>query len=153
MGQGFYWQDLRPGQQLRTFRRTITESDLIAFVSVTGMLEEIFIDATAERAIAGRFVPAALTYTFVEGFILQSMVQGTGLALLELTQKVVAPVFVGDSIDATVEIEAVRPTSRGNRAIVDSRIDVYNQHDNLVLTYSAVRLLKGCPDAAAENPE
>ena len=30
----------------------------------------------------GRPVPGALTYTFIEGFILQSMIQGTGLAML-----------------------------------------------------------------------
>jgi len=150
MGQGFYWQDLRPGQRMRTFRRTVTEADLVGFIGVTGMLEAIFVDAEHEgRAIQGRAVPAALTYTFIEGFILQSMIQGTGLAMLELHQEVLKPVLVGDTIEAVVEVEQVRPTSRGNRAIVTSRIDVYNQRGDKVLTYTAVRMLKGRPDAEA----
>ena len=96
MGQGVYWQDIAVGQQWRTFRRTITEADLVGFINVTGMLEAIFIDAEFdEGAIKGRPVPGALTYTLIEGFILQSMIQGTGLAMLELHQKILGPVIVG----------------------------------------------------------
>lgn len=144
MGHGFYWQDLSVGQKLQTFRRTVTETDLVNFISVTGMLEVIFIDTTFDRgAIRGRPVPAALTYALIEGFILQSMIQGTGLALLEMEQKVVGPVFVGDTIYATVEITEIRPTSSGNRAIVSSQIDIFNQRDNRVITYSVKRMLAG----------
>ncbi|SDM05578.1 Acyl dehydratase [Oryzisolibacter propanilivorax] len=144
MGQGAYWQDLQVGQRWRTFRRTITEADLVAFINATGMLEAIFIeDGYAGGAIRGRPVPGALTYTFIEGFILQSLIQGTGLAMLELHQKILAPVLVGDSIDAVVEVTAVRPTSKGNRAVVSSRIEVFNQRGEAVMEYTATRLLAG----------
>ena len=93
LGQGFVWQDLSVGQRFRTFRRTITETDLVNFISCTGMLEAIFIEkGYAGGAIEGRPVPGALTYTLIEGFILQTMIQGTGLAMLELTQKILLPV-------------------------------------------------------------
>ncbi len=49
LGQGYYWQDLKVGQRFHTFRRTVTETDIVNFISVTGMLETIFIDATYER--------------------------------------------------------------------------------------------------------
>lgn len=144
LGQGFVWQDLAVGQRLRTFRRTVTEADLVNFIGVTGMVEAIFIDADYEAgAIAGRPVPAALTYTLVEGFILQTMIQGTGLAMLELVQKIHAPVCVGDSIEAVVEVTGIRPTSKSGRAVVDSRIDVFNQHGRCVMHYDARRLLAG----------
>ncbi len=144
MGQGLYWQDLQVGQRWRTFRRTITEADLVTFINATGMLEAIFIEDGYEGgAIKGRPVPGALTYTFIEGFILQSMIQGTGLAMLELHQKILAPVMVGDSIEAVVEVSAVRPTSRGNRAVVTSKIVVSNQRAEAVMEYTAVRLLAG----------
>jgi 3-hydroxybutyryl-CoA dehydratase len=144
LGQGYYWQDLMPGQQFRTFRRTVTEADLVGFIGVTGMLEVMFIDAEPlEGGIGGRPVPAALTYTLIEGLLLQTMIQGTGLAMLELTQKIHAPVRVGDSIHAIVEVDAVRPTSKGGRAIVDSTIKVFNQRDECVMTYTARRMLAG----------
>ena len=50
MGRGFVWQELHVGQRLRTFRRTITEADLVNFINATGMLEAIFLDATFEGA-------------------------------------------------------------------------------------------------------
>jgi 3-hydroxybutyryl-CoA dehydratase len=144
LGQGFYWQDIQVGERFQTFRRTVTEADLVNFIGVTGMLEAIFIDATpAEGGISGRPVPAALTYSLIEGFILQTMIQGTGLAMLELTQKVLGPVRVGDTIRASVEVTGIRPTSKGGRAIVDSLIDVYNQNDEHVMTYTARRMLAG----------
>ncbi len=144
LGQGYYWQDLEAGQQFRTFRRTVTEADLVGFIGVTGMLEVMFIDAEPlEGGIAGRPVPAALTYTLIEGLLLQTMIQGTGLAMLELTQKIHAPVRVGDSIHALVDVDAIRPTSRGGRAIVDSTIRVFNQREQCVMTYTARRMLAG----------
>ncbi|WP_203194275.1 MaoC family dehydratase [Xanthobacter dioxanivorans] len=149
LGQGAVWQDLSVGQKFRTFRRTITETDLVNFISVTGMLEAIFIDATFEgAAMSGRPVPGALTYTLIEGFILQTMIQGTGLAMLELEQRIHAPVCVGDTIWATVEVTAVRPTSRSGRAVVTSLIEVFNQSDRNVMTYTAKRLLAGAPQAS-----
>ena len=144
LGQGFVWQDLQVGQRFRTFRRTVTESDLVQFINVTGMLEAIFIEDGYEGgAIQGRPVPGALTYTFIEGFILQSMIQGTGLAMLELRQKILAPVVVGDSIGAVVEVTDIRPTSKNNRAVVTSLITVTNQRGEPVMEYTATRLLAG----------
>jgi acyl dehydratase len=116
MGQGFFWQDLQVGQQLRTFRRTVTEADLVAFINATGMLEAIFIEEGYDGgAIPGRPVPGAMTYALIEGFILQSM----------------------------IEVTAIKPTSRGNRAVVTSRIEVFNQGHQKVMEYTAVRLLAG----------
>jgi acyl dehydratase len=146
LGQGFYWQDIQVGQRFRTFRRTVTEADLVNFVGATGMLESIFIDANHEGgAIAGRPVPAVLTYALIEGFLVQSMIQGTGLASLELHKKVLAPVRVGDTIEATVEITGLRPTSKSGRAVVVSRVDIFNQHGTMVITYEVKRLLAGRP--------
>ncbi len=122
----------------------MTETDLVNFISVTGMVEAIFIEAGYNGgAIQGRPVPAALTYTLIEGFILQTMIQGTGLAMLELTQQIHAPVVVGDTIHATVTVTGIRPTSRSGRAVVDSRIEVFNQRGEQVMTYTARRLLAG----------
>jgi acyl dehydratase len=146
LGQGFYWQDLQVGQRFRTFRRTVTEADLVNFIGATGMLEAIFIDAHHEGgAIAGRPVPAVLTYSLIEGLLLQSMIQGTGLASLELHKKVLAPVLVGDTVEAVVEITGLRPTSRSGRAVVASRVDVSNQRGEAVMTYDVTRLLAGRP--------
>ena len=146
LGQGFYWQELSVGQKFRTFRRTVTETDLVNFISVSGILETILIDATyTDGAIQGRPVPGALTYALIEGIILQTMAQGTGLALLEVHKKMHAPVMVGDTIWATLEITAVRPTSKNNRAVVSSEVIIMNQRAEPVITYTVSRMMAGKP--------
>jgi 3-hydroxybutyryl-CoA dehydratase len=143
IAQGKHWEELQVGWKGRTHRRTVTESDLIAFISATGMLELTFIDAAYDGAIGGRPVPAALTHCFIEGFQLQSLVQGTGLALLEANIVVDGPVRVGDSIGAIVEVLAVRPTSKFNRAVVSFLVTVFNQDDEQVMHYDVKRLISG----------
>lgn len=146
LGQGFHWQDLAPGRRFRTFRRTVTEADLIGFVAVTGMQEPLFVDATLAGALGPRPVPAALTHALIEGIVLHGMAHGTGLALLETTIRARAPVRVGDTIGAEVTIAAVRPTSAGGRAVVTSEIRVLNQRGETVMDYTATRLLAGRPE-------
>jgi acyl dehydratase len=146
LGLGFTWEELSAGQRFRTLNRTITEADLMMFIGVTGMVEVIFTDHTfgaGRGAIQGRFVPAALTYSLIEGLLCQSMIQGTGLAMLELNKKVLKPVRVGDTIHAEVEITSVRPTSKGNRGIMASRVEIKNQDGDVVISYDATRMLAG----------
>ena len=57
------------------------------------------------------------------------------------------PVFAGDTVHAEVEVTAVRPTSTGNRGIVTTTNDVLNQHGETVITYRAVRMMAGRPEA------
>ncbi len=153
LGQGFHWQDLQVGQRFRSFRRTITETDLVTFVSVTGMLEPLFVDATHQGAIGGRPVPAALTYALIEGILLRTMLHGTGLALLEVTQRALAPVRVGDTIGADVVVTEIRPTSRAGRAVVTSDVRVMNQHGDCVMEYTVKRLVAGRPGARGGEEE
>jgi len=71
--------------------------------------------------------------------------QTTGLALLEVEKKVLAPVFAGDTIYAEVEVMAVRATSKGNRGIVTTMNNVMNQKGDKVIEYRAVRMMAGSP--------
>lgn len=76
---------------------------------------------------------------------MQSMVQGTGLALLEVHKKIIGPVVAGDTIGAHVEIVGIRRTAKHNRGIVTSAVSVNNQRGVEVMRYMAVRMLAGKP--------
>lgn len=136
------------GATFRTYTRTITESDLVSFVTLTGMTDSGFLDATIVGPMGGRPVPGALTYSIIEGFIVQSLIRGTGIAMLGCTQEAIAPVHVGDTVHATIIFDDVRPTSKGNRAIVDSTIAVFNQRDEPVLRYTSRRMIAGRAEVA-----
>ena len=152
LGLGLYWNDLEVGEQFKTLNRTVTEPDIVNFIGVTGMVETLFTDLTfgdhGGGPMGGRLAPAALVYTMTEGLLVQSTMQTTGLALLEVEKKVLAPVFAGDTIHAEVEVTAVRPTSKGNRGIVTTMNNVINQTGDKVIEYRAVRMMAARP---AEN--
>ncbi len=150
VGIGFYWTDLSVGETFRTLNRTITEADIVQFIGVTGMVETIFTDLSfndAHGAIQGRVVPAACTYTIIEGLLCQATMQTTGLALLEVEKKVLKPVFAGDTVHAEVEVIGLRETSKGGRGIVTTINHIVNQDDETVITYKAVRMMAGRPKA------
>lgn len=144
---GLCWQEMVVGQRVRTGRRTITEADLVAFVTAAGFFEPLFVDAgfAAEQGIyRGRLVPGALTFTYAEGLVIQTgVIYGTGLAFLGVDLRVHAPVVVGDTIQVEVEVTASRATSTPGRGVVTTTNRVINQRGEVVMTYSPVRLVKG----------
>jgi acyl dehydratase len=146
LGQGLPWQRLKPGACWRSHGRTVTEWDLMAFVTLAGMQEPLFLDATEEGALGARPVPGALTYALAEGMVLK-LVTGRGLAMLESTLHPRAPVRVGDTISAECRVAEVVPTSRGNRAVVTFAVAVRNQHGATVMDYTVKRLMAGEEEA------
>lgn len=144
LGVGTFWNDLAVGDRFRTAGRTLTETDLVNFVNLSWLTEELFTN-TEDRdgmAIAGRVVPAALVYACAEGLLLP-MIQGTGLAFLNATLDVKGPTFVGDTIHVECTVIEVRQTSKGNRGLVRTENQVINQKGETVLAYDPLRMVKG----------
>lgn len=142
VGRGFAFEDLRLGFRFRTYRRTIAEADVAAFVNLTWLTEELFAVADdSARAIKGRPVPGALVYSFAEGLLLPTM-QDTGLAFLNATLEVKGPTVVGDTIHVECEVIEHRLTSKGDRGLVRFANKVVNQRGETVLEYNPLRLLK-----------
>ena len=144
LGTGPFWDDLSVGDRFRTVGRTLTETDLVNFVNLSWLTEELFTN-TAERknmAIAGRVVPAALVYACAEGLLLP-MIQGTGLAFLNATLDVKGPTFVGDTIHVECRVSEVRETSKGKRGLVRTENRVINQKGETVLAYNPLRMMRG----------
>ena len=148
VGQGYYWTDLPVGARFRTFGRTITETDIVNFISVAGMLESLFVDAefrAAHSAIAGRPAPAALVLSLCEGLVLNATGQGTGLAFLGMDLTVKAPVVQGDTIHVEMEVIEQRAASKHGRGLVRTRNEVINQRGEVVMVYTPLRLMAGPP--------
>jgi len=144
LGMGKYWDDLSVGDRFRTFGRTLTETDLVNFVNLAWLTEELFTNAEDRKsmAIAGRVVPAALVYACAEGLLLP-MMQGTGLAFLNATLEVKGPTFVGDTVHVECRVSEVRETSKGNRGLVRTENQVINQKGETVLAYNPLRMMRG----------
>ncbi|TKT74803.1 MaoC/PaaZ C-terminal domain-containing protein [Aquamicrobium sp. LC103] len=150
VGKGLYWTDLPIGAAFRTFGRTLTETDIVNFVSVAGMLESLFVDAefrAAHSAIPGRPAPAALVLALAEGLVLNATAQGTGLAFLNMELTVERPVQQGDTIHVEITVVEQRAASKEGRGLVRTRNAVVNQRGETVMVYTPLRLMEGPPAA------
>ncbi len=147
LGLGLRWEDTPTGFRFRTIGRTITEADITLFVGVTGMTEVLFtnVEYLKEQSLYGgrRLVPGALVYSVAEGLLMQSIVQGTGLAFLGTDMEVLGPTFAGDTIRLEVEVLESRPTSTPGRGFVLTRNTVRKHDGQKVMVYSPKRLVKG----------
>jgi acyl dehydratase len=145
--RGRTWEEQPVGFTFRTPGRTVTEHDLMTFVTLGGFNEPLFMDATyVERhtPYSGRLIPGALTYTLGEGLVIQThVIHGTGIAFVHMDLDIKAPVYVGDTLSVVVEVTECRPASKGGRGVVTTRNSVRNQRDEEVLVYTPVRLLRG----------
>lgn len=146
VGLGLYFEDLPLGRTFRTIGRTVFEADITNFVNVTGMVEVLFTNLEflkEESDIKQRLAPGALVYTFAEGLLVQSTMQHTGFAFLNMELNVHAPVFAGDTIHVECEvIESRLSKSRSGRGLVRTRNHVRKQDGSLVLTYTPLRMVK-----------
>jgi acyl dehydratase len=143
---GSTFEEMVVGSRFRTASRTVTETDLINFITLFGFNEPLFWDArhAATAGYEGRLCPGALTYCMAEGLLIQTHVlHGTGLAFMGMQLDVKKPVVVGDTIYAVVEVIESRPASKGPRGVVTTRVTVFNQRDEEVLVYVPVRLIRG----------
>lgn len=146
LGLGCYFEDLPVGRQWKTVGRTVTEADITNFVNATGMTEVLFTNIEflrEESDIKGRVAPGALGYCFAEGLLVQSTMQHTGFAFLEMEFKVENPVFAGDTLHVECEvIEARRSKSRPGRGLVRTRNRVMKQDGKCAITYTPLRMIK-----------
>jgi acyl dehydratase len=147
VGVGLPWEDTPVGFRFRTVGRTVTEADITNFIGVTGMTEVLFTNLEylrTQSVFAGqRLVPGALVYCFAEGLLMQSVVQGVGLAFLGLEMTVERPTFAGDTIHLECEVVESRPSKKPGRGVVKTINRVINQNGELVMTYIPARLVKG----------
>ncbi|MEH6527074.1 MAG: MaoC family dehydratase N-terminal domain-containing protein [Sneathiella sp.] len=149
IGLGFYYEDLPLGRTFQTIGRTVTEPDIVNFINCTGMTEVMFTDQEYVKHhsdIKGRVAPGALAYTFAEGLLIQSTMQHTGLAFLNMELDIKGPVFAGDTIHVECEVIESRLTSKKTRGLVRTRNKITNQKGEVVAEYTPLRMV-ACRDS------
>ncbi|WP_169569839.1 MaoC family dehydratase [Sneathiella limimaris] len=149
VGLGLFFEDLPLGRQFQTIGRTVTEADIVNFINATGMQEVLFMNTEyleKHSDIRGRVAPGALVYSFAEGLLVQSTMQYTGLAFLNMELDVKGPVFAGDTIHVECEvIESRKSNSRKGRGLVRTRNKITKQDGTVAIEYTPLRMVK-CRD-------
>lgn len=149
LGHGFYYQDWHVGYQFQTLTRSVTETDIVNFVGVSGMTEELFTSyeyLESHTNFDGRLVPGALVFAIAEGLVIPATLSRTGIAFLGCEINIEGPTYAGDTLHVEGEVVEIRPASTGNRALVRTQNRVVNQKADTVMTYNPLRMMKGRPE-------
>lgn len=153
---GRYFEDLTVGETLTTAGRTLFEADIMNFIGLAGIYEELYTNVDyieQESLFKRRFAPGALTFALAEGLAIQTgWFHHTGLALLEVRMKFLAPFFIGDTIRVTMKVTAKRETSKPDRGVVTFSHDVWKAGGEHVMELTKVRMVRRRAAAAVQPP-
>ena len=149
MKQGSYFDELEIGDQFLSPRRTATETDLVLFTSLTGLLNPLFTDEefARERGFGTRVIPGPLTMCFAMG-LTDDLCYGSTTAALGINNvRFTFPVKPGDTIHVrTSVIDKRESASQPDRGLVSFRHEVYNQRGELVCSFErTLMVLKRLP--------
>jgi acyl dehydratase len=145
----WYFEDFEAGQVHTTMGRTVTEADIVNFVTLGGIFEEIFVNveyAKKNTIFKNRVAPAMLTLVFAEGLYIQTGHTHHGRAFLGLDElRLVSPVLCGDTIHVQLTVDSLRPTSKPGHGILTLAHRVINQDDVEVMSYKTTRMMQCRP--------
>lgn len=122
-----HWEDLKVGDSA-SFTKTITETDIILWVGLTGDLNPIHIDK--EYSKTTRFGDVIAPGVLVQGLISNTVTMVTfGNVYANQSIKFLKPVYIGDTITATATIiEKLE-----EKHMVKLETKCVNQKDELVM--------------------
>ena len=148
---GLWFEQFTVGQTfVHEIRRTVTDMDNMLLSSLTYNPASIHIDhAYAATTEFGRpLMNSMFTLALVIGLSVQDTTFGTTVANLGMDKTVFPkPVFAGDTIRATTEVKALRPSgSRPGQGIVTFEHIGLNQHDEIVCRTLRAALMLAKPE-------
>lgn len=134
---GRYFDEWAVGDRIaHELRRTVTETDNLLFTTMTHNPQPLHLDAEAAKAseFGQILVNGTFTFALMVGMSVGETTLGTLVANLGYDQLVMpSPVFIGDTLHATSEVTALRPSkSRPGQGIVTWRHEMWNQRDEMV---------------------
>ena len=145
---GKYFEDFTVGQKMQSLGRTVTETDLVNFINMTHIHEELFMNveyALNRGALGKRILPFALTLCLAEGlganigYVHHTLMYALGLDEIRMLR----PVELGDTIQVVVEVLDKRESrSKNDRGIVELQRHVINQRGETVMTYKLTAMFR-----------
>lgn len=116
--------------QKASFSKTITETDVVQYAGLSGDFNPIHVDREfAQTTQFGQRIAHGLLTTSLLSGVLGMHLPGPGSVYMGQSLKFVKPVFIQDTITATVEVIAYDP-EKGNIVL---KTECRNQEGELVL--------------------
>lgn len=123
-----HWEDIHIGDEVN-FTKTMTQTDVVLWVGLTGDMNPIHIDTEYGRTT--RFGDIVVPGLMVAGLISTVMTKATfGNVYSGQSLKFIKPVYIGDTITATATV--VEKAEERRR--VKIKTECFNQNQELVIT-------------------
>lgn len=156
--QHLFFDDVQPGQEWMSLRRTLTESDIVNFAGLSGDFNPIHIDHEFARTTPFRrpIAHGLLVWSIASGLGLYAPPMRT-LAFLSVREwHFREPVFIGDTISMRSRVLEKEVRSRGRRGVIAWSRQIVNQAGKTVqegVTRTLVQGRAGAKDDAAAQAE
>lgn len=131
---GLYFEEFQVGDHVESVGRTITETDVVNFASISGDWNLIHTDAeyAKDHMFGQRVAHGLLVLSVASGMAVRlGFMEGTVLAFRSLAWKFSKPVFIGDTIRLRVSIEETKMMRRMGGGLVVFKMEVINQNDEV----------------------
>jgi len=131
-------EEFQEGQVDESRARTITETDVVQFSWISGDVNPMHTDAvhSANSPIGQRIAHGALGLSVATGLSASlGYLDGTAIAALGIDEwKFLKPIYFNDTIRLRATVVSARPTSKPDRGVLVRRMELLNQHNEVVQT-------------------
>ena len=131
-----WFEDFSAGQVFTSQARTITETDVVTFAGWSWDTNPVHTDAgsTASGRFGGRIAHGVLGLSVAMGLTSRlGVFEGCSVALLGIDGwRFRRPLRIGDTVRCRVEILGTRLTSSGETGVLQRRLALLDQHDEVV---------------------
>ncbi|MCW2853243.1 MAG: MaoC domain protein dehydratase [Nocardioides sp.] len=124
-----YWDDVEVGESHTTPSRTIAETDLVMFASLTGDFMKFHIDeeSAKETIYGGRIAHGLMGLAYMQGMKTWVHTGIASMGSLGWTIDFRHPIRIGDTITATFTVASKRATRKPDRGILFVDCKLFNQ--------------------------
>jgi len=149
---GRYYEELEVSARFDTPRRTILDADIVQFAGLTADFNPLHTDDifASHSDFRGRVAHGPMLVGMAFGLASRAgLLDGTALALLDITWKFTRPVRPGDTVFVKVHVAGKEPARKPDRGVVEFGLDIINQRDETVQCGTAKILMKRQPSTVA----
>ncbi len=130
--RGLYFEEFESGDAVESVGRTITETDVVNFASLSGDWNLIHTDAEycKDQHFGQRIAHGLLILSVASGQAMRlGFMEDTVIAFRGLDWKFRKPVYIGDTVRLRVTVEEMKPMPRVGGGVVNFKLEVLNQDD------------------------
>jgi 3-hydroxybutyryl-CoA dehydratase len=133
--RGLYFEEFEEGVQMVTPGRTITETDIQLFAGLTGDYTQIHtnVEYCKDTVFGQRIAHGLLGLSIASGLAARlGFIEGTAVALREVSWKFTLPIFIGDTIHLNVVVSHKKAMGRLGMGLITFDVSLINQKDEVV---------------------